>query len=356
MDYNQKIKDLLLVTAKQNASDLHLMVGHKPTLRIDGSLMPLQKEAVLNPESAEGMILALMSDEAKARLKERKNLDFYYNLEDKARFRINAYFQRGFIAAALRLIPPRIKAIEELLLPPVLHTFTRLKQGLVFLVGPTGHGKSTTLAAMVDEINHKRADHIITIEDPIEFFFVQDRCIISQREIGSDVLSYADGLKSILRQDPNVVVVGDIRDLETLETVLTLAETGHLVFSTLHTNSAAQTIDRILNSYPANQQNQISSQLAASLSGIVSERLIPRVSGGRMPACEVLIANSAVKNLIREGKSYQIDLVIETSLQEGMVSLNRYLATLVKRREISLENAEIYATNVVELRNILERL
>ncbi len=259
------------------------------------------------------------------------------------------------MAAAFRLIPAQIKTIEELNLPPVLHDFAKLKQGFVLMVGPAGHGKSTTLAALLDEVNHKRTDHIITIEDPIEYIFSQDRCIISQREVGIDTLSFHDGLRSILRQDPDVIMVGEIRDPETMATAMTAAETGHLVFSTLHTNSASQTIDRIIDSFPPNQQGQIVSQLSATLVGIVSERLIPRLGGGRVPAAEIMLTNSAIRNLIREKKIYQIDLVIETSVQEGMISLNRSLVNLVKRNEISLEEAESYSLNSAELRLLLER-
>jgi len=299
--------------------------------------------------------MALLTEEQKIRFLKNKELDFSYTYEDKARFRVNVFFQRGYMAAALRLIPAMVKTIEDLHLPSILHDFTRLSQGFILLVGPAGHGKSTTLAALVDEINHKRTEHIITIEDPIEYIFVQDRSIISQREAETDTLSFHRGLKSLLRQDPDVIMVGEMRDPETISTAMTAAETGHLVFSTLHTNSASQTIDRIIDSFPAGQQGQVISQLSAVLVGIVSERLIPRINGGRLPACEILLANAAVRNLIRERKSYQIDLVIETSLQEGMISLNRSLAGLVKRKEISLENAELYSLNPAELRILLEQ-
>jgi twitching motility protein PilT len=246
--------------------------------------------------------------------------------------------------------------VEELRLPPIVHEFTKINQGFVLLVGPAGQGKSTSLAAMLDEINHKRTDHIITIEDPIEYLFVQDRSIVSQREIMTDSPSFHRSLRSLLRQDPDVVMIGEMRDPETMATAMTAAETGHLVFSTLHTNSAAQTIDRIIDSFPAEQQGQVMSQLAATLVGIVSQRLIPRIDGGRTPACEVMFTNSAIRNLIRERKVYQIDLVIETSLQEGMTSLNRSLAELIKRKEISLENGELYSLNPSELRILLERM
>lgn len=354
-DYKQKLNDLLLTTAQQNASDLHLAVGRKPTLRIDGVLMPLQKEAVLTPEIAEGFIFALLTPEQKERFLKEKEIDFAYSFEDKARFRVNVFFQRGYMAAALRLIPAQIKTIEELGLPPILHDFAKLSQGFILAVGPAGHGKSTTLAALLDEINHKRTEHIITVEDPIEYIFSQDKSIVSQREVKRDTLYFHRALRSVLRQDPDVIMIGEMRDAESIATSLTAAETGHLVFSTLHTNSASQTVDRIIDSFPAEQQGQIASQLAAVLVGIVSERLIPRIEGGRVPACEIMIVNSAIRNLIRERKAYQIDLVIETSSQEGMITLNRSLVNLVKRGEISLEKAELYSLNPSELKILLER-
>lgn len=355
VDYGQKLNELLLTTARQGSSDLHLAVGRRPTLRIDGALIPLQKEAILTPEMVEGLVMKLLSDKQKETFLKDKQVDFSYTFEDKARFRVNVFFQRGYMAAALRLIPAQIKTVESLNLPPILHDFTKLSQGFVLVVGPAGHGKSTTLASLIDEINHARSEHIITIEDPIEYLFVQDRSIISQREVGIDTPTFNDALRSVLRQDPDILMIGEMRDPETISTALTAAETGHLVFSTLHTNSASQTIDRIIDSFPADQQGQVMSQLSSVLVGIVSERLIPRVDGGRVPATEIMLANSAVRNLIRERKIYQIDLVIETSLQEGMVSLNRSLANLVKQNIISLENAETYSLNPGELRVLLER-
>ncbi|KKM05292.1 hypothetical protein LCGC14_1755600 [marine sediment metagenome] len=355
MDYKQKLNLLLLTTAKQNASDLHIGVGRRPSVRIDSVLVPIANEEILTKEDAEGLVMAILTEEQQQEFLEKRQLDLSYHFEDKARFRINVYFQRDFMAAALRLIPAHIRTLEELNLPPLLHDFTNLQQGFVLLVGPAGHGKSTTLAALLDEINHKRTDHIITIEDPIEYIFSQDRCIISQREVGSDTLSFQDALRSILRQDPDVIMIGEIRDPETMATAITSAETGHLVFSTLHTNSASQTIDRIIDSFPPNQQGQVASQLAGTLVAIISERLIPRIGGGRVPAVEIMLVNSAVRNLIRERKIYQIDLVIETSVQDGMVSLNRSLVGLVKKKEISVEQAEAYSLNSSEFRLLLER-
>lgn len=354
--YKEKLNDLLLATAKQNASDLHISVGRKPTLRIDGVLVPLQKEEVVTPEIATGLINELLTPDQKERLEEERQLDFAYGYEDKARFRVNVYHQRGYLAAALRLISTRVRTLEELGMPPILHDFAKLSQGFVLVVGPAGHGKSTTLAALLDEMNHTRTDHIITIEDPIEYLFVQDKCMISQKEVGGDIPSFAAGLRTILRQDPDVVMIGEMRDSTSIATSMTAAETGHVVFSTLHTNSAAQTIDRIIDSFPPEQQSQAMSQLAATLVAIVSQRLIPRLSGGRVPATEIMIVNPAIRNLIRERKVYQIDLVIETSVQEGMMTMNRSLATLVKNKEISLENAELYSLNPAELRILLERM
>ena len=355
MDYKQKLKELLLTTARQNASDLHLAVGRYPSIRIDGKLISLESEPILTAEANEKLISELLSPEQKEILKKEKEIDLAYQFEDKARFRVNVFYQRGYLAAALRLIMSNIRTIEELNLPPILHDFSKINQGFVLIVGPAGHGKSTTLAALVDEINHSRSDHIITIEDPVEYSFSQDKAIISQREVKIDSLDFHTALRSLLRQDPDVVMIGEMRDSESIATAITAAETGHLVFSTLHTNSASQTIDRIIDSFPAEQQGQISSQLAATLVGIVSQRLIPRIDGGRIPACEIMITNSAIRNLIRERKTYQIDLVIETSMQEGMMTLNRSLSMLVKTNQISIEEALLYSLNPAELRILLER-
>ena len=352
-DYQKKLAELMVLAGQQGASDLHLSVGRHPTVRIDGNLLPLSNEPILTPEMVAGLISALLVPEQQEKLIEEKEIDFAFSYEDKLRFRVNVYFQKGYLAAALRLIPAKIRTVEELNLPTILHEVATYHQGFFLVVGPAGHGKTTTLAAVVDEVNHKRMDHIITIEDPIEYIFAQDRALIDQREVGIDTLSFNKGLRSVLRQDPDIIVIGEMRDAESISIALTAAETGHLVLSTLHTNSASQTIDRIIDTFPADQQNQIRAQLATTLLGTVSERLVPRIRGGRIPACEVMIANPAIKNLIREKKSYQIDLVIETSTQEGMISLNRSLVELIKRREISLEVAEAYSLNPSELRQLL---
>lgn len=355
MDYPQKLNELLLTTVKQNASDLHFCVGKRPTVRVDSMLVPVANEPVLTKEDTEGLVMALLNEAQKLEYEKNRQVDFSYAYEDKARFRVNVYYQRNFPAAALRLIPSQIKTVQELGLPPIVHDFTKMNQGFILVVGPAGQGKSTTLAALLDEMNHTRNDHIITIEDPIEYVFSQDRAIISQREVGSDVHSFDDGLRSILRQDPDIIMVGEMRDPETISTAMTAAETGHVVFSTLHTNSASQTIDRIIDSFPPNQQGQVVSQLASTLVAIVSQRLIPRVGGGRVPASEIMLVNPAIKNLIRERKIYQIDLVIETSIQEGMISLNRSLVNLVKRKEITMEQAEVYSLNPSEFRILVNR-
>jgi len=353
--FKEKLDGLLSLAAKESASDLHFAVGRRPTLRLDGRLTTLTKEEVFTKELVEGMVYTLVPEPRREQFLKDRELDFSYSYTDQARFRVNVYFQRGNMAAALRLIPFKIRTLEELNMPPVLHDFTKPSQGFVLVVGPAGHGKSTTLAAMIDEINHKRTNHIITIEDPIEYVFSQDRCIIDQREVTNDTPSFHRALRSVLRQDPDVIMIGEMRDAETMQTAITAAETGHLVFSTLHTNSASQTLDRIIDSFPAVQQNQIKSQLASTLVGIISQRLIPRLSGGRIPACEVMITNSAIRNLIREDKIYQIDLVIETGIQEKMISLNRSLANLVRQGEISLESAQMYSLNPSELGSLLTR-
>ncbi len=355
MDYKAKLNELLVITARQNASDLHIGVGQRPTLRIDGALVPLEQEEIVTPEIAEGLVMALLTEEKKKAFTEKKELDLLYSLEDKARFRVNVFMQKGFMAAALRLIPIKVRTVEELNLPPILHDLTKLSQGFVLVVGPAGHGKSTTLAALIDEINHTRTDHIITIEDPIEYLFSQDRSIISQREVGADTIDFHHALRSVLRQDPDVLMIGEMRDPISMSTAMTAAETGHLAFATLHTNSAAQTIDRIIDTFPAEQQGQVTSQLAAALVAIISQRLVPRIDGGRVPAMEIMFVNAAIRNLIRERKSYQIDLVIETSSQEGMITLNRSLAGLVQQRIISLENASLYSLNPAELKILAER-
>jgi twitching motility protein PilT len=353
LDYDSFLKELLNLTFLEKASDLHISVGHFPILRITGRLVPLVKLTKITPEDAQGLAFAMMTEEQKERFLQEKEIDFSYNFEGKARFRVNIYFESGNVSCALRLVPTKVPTIEELNLPPVLHEFTRASQGFVIITGPSSHGKSTTLAAMISEINQTRSEHVITIEDPIEYVFEDDRSIIDQREVYQDTLSFARALRSTFRQDPNVIMVGEMRDLETMATAITAAETGHLVFATLHTNSASQTIYRIVDSFPAEQQNQIRAQLAGSLLGVISQRLLPRIRGGLIPACEVMLATPAVGNLIRENKVHELPLVIETSAEFGMVSLNRSLANLVRAKEVSMENAMIYSLNQSELRKLI---
>jgi twitching motility protein PilT len=344
------MKELLELTLKEKASDLHLSVGHPPVLRIAGRLVPLVKKTPFMPEDIQQLAFSLMTEEQKDRLVREKEVDFSYNFEDRARLRINVFYQKGVLSAALRLIPSQIKTLAELNLPSILHQFVQATQGFVLITGPSSHGKSTTLAAIIDEINHTRADHIITIEDPIEYVFKDDKAIIDQREVRQDALSFATALRATFRQDPDVIMVGEMRDAETIATAITAAETGHLVFATLHTNSASQTIHRIVDSFAPEQQAQVRSQLSGSLLGVVSQRLVPRIKGGLIPAAEVMMSNPAVANLIRENKIHELPLVIETSAEIGMISLNRALANLVRAKEITLDNAYTYSLNPAELR------
>ena len=355
MNYQQEFEDIIQLMLKQNASDLHITVGRHPTIRIDGGLVELAKKPVLTEEVAREFIFLMLSKEQKEEYLKNKELDFSYSYRGVARFRVNIFFQRGFMGSALRFISTKIRTFEELKLPEILTDFCSRPQGFFLCVGPTGHGKTTTLAAMVDYINHNRNDHVITIEDPIEYLFSSDRCIIDQREVGFDTSGFAVALRSMFREDVDVAMIGEMRDAETMAAAVTAAETGHLILSSLHTNNAAQTIDRIIDSFPADQQNQIRSQLSNTLIGIVSQRLIPRIEGGLAPAVEIMIANSAVRNLIRENRMHEIDLVIETSSDEGMVSLNRSLVDLTRTGEIGLESAINYSLNPGELQLLLKK-
>jgi twitching motility protein PilT len=333
------LKRLMTACAERDASDLHISVGRYPTLRIDGELIKMTEEQVLTPDDTRKLCSSLVPDGQKEKLEKERSSDFSYDLEDKARFRVNVFHQRGYLSAALRLIPNKIRNLEELNLPPILAEFTKLSQGFVLFVGPAGQGKSTSLAALIDIINHDRADHIITIEDPIEYLFTQDKCIIDQRELYMDIISFPRALRATLREDPDVVMVGELRDLATISTAVTVAETGHLVFSTLHTNTAGQTVDRIIDVFPAHQQNQIRFQLSSMLMGVVSQRLLPKVGGGRIAACEVLMVTPAVRNIIREGKTHQIESVLQTGAEEGMIALDKSLAELVRNGQVELEHA-----------------
>lgn len=352
----KKINSLLQEVIEAGATDLHIIEGVPPTLRMSGRLAPIKGNKALNFKQAKEISLAILSPEDQDKFEQERDIDLSYTFENKARFRVNIYYQKGYISSAWRLIPTKIKTIEELSLPQILHKLVMYQQGFFLVVGPAGHGKTTAMASLVDEINHKRTDHIITIEDPIEYIFTADQCLIDQREISHDAKSFSHALRAALRQDPDVIMIGEMRDKETIQAALTAAETGHLVFATLHTNDSGQTIDRIVDSFPPHQQNQIRYQLASSLIGILSRRLIPKRTEGIINAIELLIANSAVKNLIRENKIYQLPSVIETSIDDGMISLNRSLADLVKSDEISLENAINHSLNPQELNFLLERM
>lgn len=353
IDYKQNLEELLSLTAQNGGSDLHLSPGNYPIIRVDGRLVTLGNKKILDPENLGGLVSALLGDERRGRFLSEKELDFSYESAQGNRFRVNAYYSRGKVAATLRLIPDEIKTIEQLNLPPILKIFSKLSQGFVLIVGPNGHGKSTTMAALMDIINHERSEKIVTIEDPIEYIFTPDKSVIDQREVYLDTFSFHRALRSTFRQNVNVIMVGELRDYETMSAAVTGAETGHLVFASLHTNSASQTIERIIDSFPANQQTQIRTQLANTISGIVSQRLMPSVKGGLVPAVEVMIATPAVRTIIRDNRPRQLDLVIETSQDIGMVSLNRSLADLVRRKEITLDKAEFYSLNPAELKELI---
>lgn len=353
MNYKEELNDLVKIISQEGASDLHLAEGRKPIIRVTGLLLPLVKKEELTGESIKGILTELIGKENFDDFIKNKEFDFSYGAENGDRFRGNAFFQQSKIGIALRLIPKKIRNFQELNLPDILKSFTEKPQGFFLVVGPIGHGKTTTLAAMIEAINESRTEHIITIEDPTEYIFEPKKSIIDQREVRIDTKDFATGLLSMFREDINVAMIGEMRGNETIAAAVTAAETGHLVFSTLHTNSAAQTISRIIDSFPAEQQSQIRIQLAGSLMGILSQRLIPRVSGGLIPAYELLINNNAVSNLIRENRIHEINSVIETSSQEGMVDMNRSLAELVARGEITVENAYVYSTDSKILQRML---
>jgi len=350
IEYSQ----ILLEVVRRNASDLHLTAGVPPMLRQRGRLGPLEGYPKLTPEDTREFIYSILSTEQRRRLETDLQLDFAYVVPGQARFRVNAYFQRGAVAAAFRLIPSEIISIDKLGLPPVCHELTRKPRGIVLVTGPTGSGKSTSLAAMIDEINRTREDHIITIEDPIEFVHAHRRCMINQRELGNDAVSFAAALKGALREDPDVILVGEMRDLETISTALTAAETGHLVFATLHTQDAPQTIDRVIDVFSPEQQAQIRVQLSVTLMGIMTQQLLPTADGaGRCVAVEVLIPTPAVRNLIREGKIHQIPSVIQTGSAHGMQSMDAALATLVRAGQITQDVAESRSSTPDELRRLM---
>lgn len=347
------IQDLLKITVQSNASDLHLLVGIPPSIRVDGSLRHIPSTEALVREDIETMMFSLLTPEQKEMLVTNKELDFSLGFGggpygDAGRFRVNAYFQRGYLSGSFRYLPPKIRTLEELHLPPVIHRFANLRQGFILVTGPTGHGKSTTLAAILNEINTSKALHILTIEDPIEYVYPEGSSIISQRELGLDTHSWAMALKSALREDPDVVLIGEMRDTETISAAITIAETGHLVFATLHTNSASQTIDRIVGNFPDHLREQIRTQLAATLKGIVSQRLLPIIGGGRVPAVEVLLGTPAVASNIRDGKAHLIDSVIQTSKDIGMITIDESLAQLVMSGLVTLDDAKRFSSQETE--------
>jgi len=353
MNKELKIEILLEEVFRKKASDLHLQVNIPPMLRIDGVLYPIEGYDSLDEASVEMLVFSVLEPDQKEILLKDKEFDFSFAFGSLGRFRVNAFHERGNLAAALRLVPNDIKSIAELSLPPVLNSFSEYPRGLVLITGPTGSGKSTTLAAIIDKINTERSTHIITIEDPIEFTHISKRSLIVQREVHYDTFSFSAALRSSLRQDPDVVMIGEMRDLETISAAITIAETGHLVFATLHTNSAAQSLDRMIDVFPPHQQSQIRAQLASILMSVCSQRLVPAIGGGRIPASEIMIANPAIRNLIREGKTHQLDAVIQTSAEQGMQTMDRTLAKLVKTGNVTYDDARDYAIDISEFDRLI---
>jgi twitching motility protein PilT len=355
-DVIQSIDELLLVMVEREASDLHLAAGSPPVIRVNGRLHRLPDREKLLPDVTRDLIYRILSTEQQKVLETRRQLDFAYTIPGLARFRVNAYFQRESLGAAFRLIPAEIKSLEQLAMPPRLYELADKARGLVLVTGPTGSGKSTTLASLLDHINQTRHEHILTIEDPIEFLHWHRGCVVNQREIGPDAISFAEALRAALRQDPDVILVGEMRDLETIGTALTAAETGHLVFATLHTQSAPQTIDRIIDVFPAEQQGQVRVQLAATLQGVVTQNLVPTADGaGRVAALEILVPDDAVRNLIRQAKVEQIYSVMQTSSSRGMQTMEQSLADLTMRRVVTADLAFSRSTRPDQLRGLLER-
>ena len=348
-----RIEILLEEVVKKRASDLHIQVGLPPMLRIDGALMPAAGTQPLDEAAVERLVFQILDEDQRQILLKDKEFDFSFAFGTLGRFRVNAFHERGNLAAALRLIPNEIKSAAELGMPPIISTFAEFPRGLVLVTGPTGSGKSTTLASLIDKINTEKSHHIITIEDPIEFTHKSKKSVVVQREVHYDTYSFSAALRSSLRQDPDVVLIGEMRDLETISAAITIAETGHLVFATLHTNSAAQSIDRMIDVFPPHQQPQIRAQLSNILQAIVSQRLVPSIGGGRVVAAEVLIANPAVRNIIREGKSHQLDAVIQTSAEQGMQTMDRTLANLVQSGTITYDSAREFAVDLTEFERLM---
>lgn len=350
---NISINQLLELTIQRQASDLHLISKFPPTIRVNGELLPVVGTQELSNEDIRSLVLPILSEAQKEQLSRFMDVDFGMDYRDVARFRVNLYRQMGTLAASFRMIPKKLRKLEETGLPQSIGKITELKQGLVLVTGPTGQGKTTTLAAFIEKINSETSSHIITVEDPIEFIYQKNRSLVSQRELNSDTVSWGRALRAVLREDPDVVLVGEMRDFETIAAALTIAETGHLVFATLHTNSAAQTLDRIIDVFPSIQQAQVRSQLAAVLEAVISQRLIPSISPGRVLAYEILISNTACRAMIREGKTHLIDNLIQTSAESGMVIMEASLAFLLKEGLITLENAQNYSLRLSVLNKLL---
>ena len=349
-----RIETLLEECIRRNASDLHLQYGLPPILRIDGVLTPVAGAAALNEDTIKSLIFSTLDEDQTNILIKDKEYDYSFAFGDIARFRVNAFHERGKLAAAFRLIPNKILSINDLGLPTIVESFAEFPRGLVLVTGPTGSGKSTTLAALIDKINREKSVHIITIEDPIEFTHKSQRSIIAQREVHYDTFSFAAALRSVLREDPDVVLIGEMRDLETIQAAITIAETGHLVFATLHTNSAAQSIDRIIDVFPSHQQPQVRTQLSNMLMAICAQRLVPAIGGGRVAAAEIMVANPAIRSLIREGKTHQLDTAIQTGADQGMQTMDRTLAKLVQTGVITYDAAREYAVDINELNRLIK--
>ncbi len=344
------IQQLLQYVIDHNASDLHLVCGYAPQIRIDGVMIPVAGEKILVPQSVDALISGVISEEQKQMLLMNKEIDFSFSFGESARYRVNAYYQRGSLAASFRLILSNIPTIDFLGLPKICHDFCDLKQGFVLITGPTGQGKSTTIAAVLQQINLTRPVHIVTIEDPVEYVYTPAKAIVSQREVHNDTHSWEVALRSILREDPDIVLIGEMRDFETIAAALTIAETGHLVFASLHTNSAAQTIDRIVDVFPENQQPQVRMQLSSNLEAVVSQRLVPKLGGGRVVAAEIMVGTPAIRTSIRDGRTHMLDNIIQTSAEYGMKTLEASLGDLVNRGQISLETAQAYASRPEEVK------
>lgn len=341
------LDDLLREAVSAGASDVHFATGRRPHFRVNGQLQPIG-ETALAKEEVISLAASLIghNDRSRDRLEQQRQTDFSYSLPDGTRFRVNVFYRLNMLSAALRLIPKLIRSLEDLRLPPQLAQFTDLRQGFVLLAGPAGHGKSTTLAALIEHINLHRHEHIITIEDPIEYQFTEKNSLIDQREVGADAIDFAIAVRATLRQDPNVIMIGELRDLETMQTAITVAETGHLVFATLHTNDAAQTVERLIDSFPPLQQHQVRTQLSVALSGVISQRLLPHTQGGRIPAVEIMVATPAIRNVIREGNVHQILGIIQTSGEAGMQTLDASLQALIDAGAVSLGDAQPFFSSV----------